>query len=167
MGGVTGPVKSSGEEESGPWKESDVTLPPLPQAKNLIEISLRNRTTSRFFVDGSSLTIGKDNVVRFPLVIRSSEGVDNTSYVGLKCRGREWKTYAIAEGRRWRPIADPQWKPLLVVSYNDYQGTLAEDYMCAASIFSPRPVGSREYILRTLRTPPQIDHETGRKVFTN
>jgi hypothetical protein len=163
-GGATGPVKESADD--APWKESEAELPPLPSNKDLVEFRLRNPSTSRFFVDGSTLTVGKDRVVRFAVVIRSSEGVDNTSYAGLKCRGREWKTYAYAAERNWRRVADPQWKPIPNLSYNNYQFTLAEDYMCTDSMFTGGPIGSPKLIVRTLRTPPRIDHETGRADYS-
>lgn len=162
--GVTGPVKQT--EDDAPWKESETALPPLPQSKDLIEFTLRNRSTSRFFVDGSTLTVGKDRVVRFALVIRSSEGVDNTSYAGVKCRGREWKTYAVAADRAWRPIADPQWKRIPNLSYNNYQFTLSEDYMCTESMFTGSPVGSAKFIVRSLRSPPRLDATVGRKDYS-
>jgi hypothetical protein len=164
MGGVTGPTKQT--EEDVVWKESETELPPLPQKKDLIEFTLRNPSTGKFFVDGSTLTVGKDRVVRFALVIRSSEGVDNASFAGLKCRGREWKTYAYSADRDWRRVADPQWKPIPNLGYNNYQFTLAQDYMCTDSMFTGGPVGSAKFIVRTLRSPPRLDATVGRKDYS-
>jgi hypothetical protein len=164
MGGVSGPVKETAED--APWKESETELPPLPQKQDLIEFRLRNPSAGRFFVDGSTLAVGKDRVIRFSLVIRSSEGVDNASFVGLKCRGREWKTYAYAADRGWRRVADPQWKPIPNLSYNNYQFTLSEDYMCTDSVFTGGPVGSTKFIVRTLRSPPRLDNTTGQRDYS-
>jgi hypothetical protein len=161
-GGVSGPVK-----EEGPWQEAETEPPPFPKDKDLIEFALRNRTTSRFFVDGSTLSVGKDRVVRFSLVIRSSEGANNASFVGLKCRGREWKDYAYGrEDGTWKRVDDPQWKAIPSLSFNDYQRTLADDYICTEGLFSSGPVGSAKFIVRTLKSPPTLDAQAGRRDYS-
>jgi hypothetical protein len=159
-----GPVK---QQEEGPWREAEVALPAFPKASDLIEFRLRNRTTSRFFVDGSTLTVDPDRVVRFSLVIRSSEGVDNVRFSGLKCRGREWKDYAYGRpDGTWAPTRNAQWKSIPELEFNDYQRSLAEGYVCTEGLFSGGPAGSAKFIVRTLKSPPKFDTQVGRKDYS-
>jgi hypothetical protein len=163
-GTPSGPVK---QQDEGPWREAEVAPPPFPKRQDLIEFKPRHRTNSRFFVDGSTLTVEPDRVVRFALVIRSSGGVDNVSFAGLKCRGREWKDYAYgrADGT-WARNESAQWKPIPDLAFNDYQRSLADDYVCTQGLFSSGPVGSAKFIVRTLKSPPQLDSQAGRKDYS-
>jgi len=159
-GGPSGPLK---QQDEGPWQEAEVPLPALPKSKDLIEIKMRGVTANRFFVDGSTLSVEPDRVVRFALVIRSREGVDNVRFSGLKCRGREWKDYAYGRGDgTWARNESAQWRRIQQLDYNDYQLTLAEDYMCTQGLFTGGPVGSAKFIVRTLKSPPRLDSQAGR-----
>jgi len=62
----------TGAPDEGTWKEEDLKLPPYPQDKNLLSFTLTGApTANRFYVDGTSLSIGSDKVIRFVLVIRT------------------------------------------------------------------------------------------------
>lgn len=161
-GGVTGPAP-----EEKPFQEVEVPLPPFPKDKDLIEFYARNRSPNRFFVDGSTLTVDTDRVVRLALVIRSSEGVNNVSYVGVKCKMREWKTYAYgrADGT-WMKNERAEWKRIVVLPYNDYASSLADDYLCTDAFFTAGPVGSAKFIVRSLKSPPTSDARVGRKDYS-
>jgi hypothetical protein len=164
-GTPSGPVKQHDDE--GLFQEAEVALPAFPKQKDLIEIKTRGVTTSRFFVDGSTLTVEPDRTVRFTLVIRSRAGVDNVRYSALKCRGREWKDYAYgrADGT-WTRNENAQWRRIQQLDFNDYQLSLSEDYVCTEGLFSGGPVGNAKFIVRTLKSPPALDAQVGRKDYS-
>lgn len=160
----TGPVQ---RREEGPQTELEVAPPAFPKRKDLIEFKPRGITNNRFFIDGSTLTVDTDRIVRFALVIRSSEGVDNVRYSGLKCRGREWKDYAYgrADGT-WGLNETAQWRTIQQLDFNNYQQTLSEDYLCTEGLFTGGPAGSAKFIVRVLKSPPTLDAQAGRKDYS-
>jgi hypothetical protein len=108
-------------------------LPAFPRNENLTEFTVSPPSGFRFFVDRTSISVGKDRIVRFVLVARSPSGVDNISYEGINCREREYRIYAVgrADGSwvsrpgEWRAIAQ---------SPQPGQGTLQREYFCPGGI---------------------------------
>jgi hypothetical protein len=150
--GDSGPIAMP---EEAPWKEADITLPPYPRDQDLISFEPTGQTTNRFYVDGSSLSVDPDKVVRFSLVIRSPEGTRTVSYSGVNCRAGEWKDYAYGlDADRWERIAEPKWRPLRNLSFNNHQYTLATEFLCYGGVFSGGPRGDARSIVRRLRNPP-------------
>jgi hypothetical protein len=138
-----------------PWKEDEVTLPPYPKKGDLIEFYPTNRTDNRYFVDGTSLTVGKDGVVRFPLVIRSRAGVDNLSYAGVHCKTMQWKSYAYGgQSGQWVAAKSPGWSRITEKDWNNYQATLANDFFCYGGWASGGVNGNAKHLVRLLRNPP-------------
>lgn len=148
--------------EEGPWKEAEVALPPFPQDSDLIEFQPTGLTRFKFFIDGSSLSVGPDAVIRFSLVIRSPEGARTVSYSGVRCKSREWKDFAYGRGTRWEPNSDPAWRPIIELNSNNYQYTLASDYFCFGGVFSAGPKGSAKTIVRGLKYPTAPDTRSPR-----
>ena len=70
-----GPLPGVPEEQ--PWVEASVPPPPYPSDADLVEFSLKGQIDNRYFIDTSSLTMGPDRVVRFALVIRTEQDVEN------------------------------------------------------------------------------------------
>jgi hypothetical protein len=154
--GDSGPNKVP---EEGPWKESEAALPPYPRDQDLIRFEPTGQTTNRFYVDGSSLTIGPDKVVRFALVIRSAEGASTVSYSGVNCRPGEWKDYAFGrDGQRWERDANPQWRTIEDKRINNYQHTLAAQYFCTFGLFTGGPMGDAKMLVRNLKYPQPVDN---------
>jgi hypothetical protein len=144
--------------EEAPWKEADITLPPYPRDQDLILFEPRGQTTNRFYVDGSSLTVDPDRVIRFSLVIRSAEGARTVSYSGVNCKTAGWKDYAFGpDGDRWERVADPQWREIRDQQMNNHQYTLASEFFCYGGIFSGGPTGDAKSIVRHLKHPPTPD----------
>ena len=145
--------------DEGPWKESAVQPPPYPRDADLIEFKLTGpRTPTRFFVDGPSLWIGPDEVIRFALVIRSSEGATTASFSGLRCATKEWKDYAF--GRRdatWASVEDPKWQPIRHANYNNFQETLYDDYFCYGGYTGGGIMGDAKTLINRLRYAPVRD----------
>jgi hypothetical protein len=145
--------------DEGPWKEAEITLPPYPRDQDLIRFEPTGQTTNRFYVDGASLTVDPDKVVRFALVIRSLEGATTVTYSGVKCRPGEWKDYAFGrDGRRWERDADPQWHEIEDKRINNYEHTLAREYFCTFGAFSGGPMGDAKMLVRNLKDPRPVDN---------
>ncbi len=140
----------SGGFLSNEWKEEAPQFPKPPLDKDLVEFKPRGRTLSAFFVDGPSLGVGGDAVVRFSLVIRNPAGGRQVMYVGVRCKTHEWKTYGgLRPEGRWNEFADPQWHRILSKGYNDYEQTLVQDYLCTGN----SPAADARALLAGLRLP--------------
>jgi hypothetical protein len=119
--------------------------PAFPRRENLVEIAVRGATDFRFYVDGATLGVG-DGVVRYVLVARSPEGVENVSFEAIRCATAEYRVYALGRADRtwggragaWRPVAErPQ----------PWHTALQRDYFCPQR----RPILSAEEGLLALR----------------
>ena len=96
--------------------EEEITPPAYPQAANLVAVRLTDADGFRFYIDRSTLAVGKDGVVRYVLVARSSEGAQNTTYEGIRCESAENRVFAVGQSdgtwvtarSAWRPISAPR-----------------------------------------------------------
>jgi hypothetical protein len=147
-----------------PFQESQVAPPPYPLDSDLIEFTLTGRTSNRFYIDGSSLSIGPDEVIRFVLVVRSPAQVSNVSYSGMRCDSREWKDYAFAgRERSWRIDEQARWRPIHQRDLNNYQQTLFKEFFCFGGIMTGGPAGSAKAIVNSLKYPRAQDPHVPRK----
>jgi len=151
-----GPLPGVPEEK--PFVEENVPPPPFPVQSNLIEFKPRNLTSNRFFIDGSTLSVAKDKVVRFVLVVRTPEGASNTTFSGMRCRERDWKDYAYARAdHTWAVAKDADWRPIQELSFNNYKSTLYEDLFCTHGVLSTEPAGDSQKLVKLLKKPPIAD----------
>jgi len=89
--------------EEREFKEGDLQLPAYPKKEALIEFRISDPGSFRYFVDPAAISIGKDEVVRYTLVVRSSSGVDNVSYEGMRCSSGSYKVFAYGNDGKWSP----------------------------------------------------------------
>ena len=117
-------------------------LPPPPRREALLEFSVGPGGDFRFFVDGDTLEPGKDGVVRYVLVVRSTAGAENVSFEGLRCATGESRRYAI--GR-----ADGSWggRPGEWMAAQPWQRVLGRQYFCPRGM----PIRDRAEGVRALR----------------
>ncbi|MES9906732.1 MAG: CNP1-like family protein, partial [Sedimenticola sp.] len=103
----------------------------------------------RYYIDSRSLSYNPiDGVVRYTLVIRSSKGGENVAFEGMRCNAREYKVYALGNGRgKLRPHPNPRWKMIAETGYTRYRTDLARNYLCSAKLETM----DREQILRNIR----------------
>jgi hypothetical protein len=147
-----------GVPEEKPFVEADIAPPPYPADSTLIEFALSGQTSNRFYIDGSSLTVDQDKVVRFILVIRTPGDVNNVRFSGLRCSTREWKDYAIARAdHTWVLDKDPSWQWIQNTNFNNYQRTLYHDFFCINGVVSSGPVGDAKKLVKLLKNPPRRD----------
>ncbi len=128
-------VLMGGREENfdnkKPWAEAEYQLPPVPDPKNLVPISVSNLTDNQFAVDVRSVTFGSDEVVRYTLVVSSSRGARNVSYEGMRCATGERRIYALGRSDgSWSKARSSQWQRITDSNLNRHHAALFKDYFC-------------------------------------
>jgi len=117
--------------EETPWKESALALPVYPQASNLMEFYVGPTEHNRFLVDGSTISVGGDGVIRYVVVIKTSGGASNVSFEGIRCTTHEFKVYALGgPDWQWTKIAAPKWQVIENKLINQYRAILNRDLLC-------------------------------------
>ena len=136
------------ERNARGWREREVVLPAPPRRENLVEFFVSATTTFRFFIDARSITTGDDGVVRYTLVARSAEGVENISYEGIRCEEKGYRIYAAGAREGWTRIEAP-WRKIEPRSIQRWRNALQREYFCPEGF----PVRSAEEGVRALRSP--------------
>jgi hypothetical protein len=131
-----------------PWEEIERQLPAAPKPETLLPFFVSAATDNRFFVDGPSIGIGPDGVVRYALLIKSPSGSANLTFEGMRCTSRERKLYAIgrADGS-WARARNPRWEPIRYEALNRPHHVLFEDFFCPDG----KPVPTPEKAIEALR----------------
>ena len=118
-------------EEEAPWKEAETELPAFPQDANLLEFYVSAVATNTYLIDGSTLAVGTDGVVRYALVVKTSGGAKNISLEGIHCKERTWKTYATGRSDgTWAKARLSEWRPIENKPVNRHHASLSRDYFC-------------------------------------
>ena len=128
------PVVVPDEPEKPEWVEESVTPPDYPQDEDLIPVEMA-ASSNKFFVDGKSLNLGADGVIRYTMLIRSSGGALNVTYEGLRCETREKKLYAL--GRKdgtWSAARSSKWALVTDSGSRTYQTALMKDFFCPQQV---------------------------------
>ena len=118
------------EQERRNPNEDEVRLPPYPKEGDLLEFSAGRRTPFRFFIDAASLSVGRDNIVRYAVVARSPSGVANVFYEGMRCGTGQYKTYAQGIDGKWEPRRDVDWRSVEPRNTEHWRGVLRWDFFC-------------------------------------
>ncbi|MFA7270965.1 MAG: CNP1-like family protein [Sterolibacterium sp.] len=115
-------------EEEKKWVELEARLPDYPHAQNLIEFDAGAATSNRYYVDGSTLSVGEDGVVRYVVVVKTSGGATNVNYEGIRCGAKERKLYAFGRSdNMWGKSRTQAWQSIRPGSY---QAVLYKEYFC-------------------------------------
>jgi CNP1-like family protein len=145
------------DREKKPWSEMQAQIPPYPKDANLIAFEAGGASPHKFYIDGNSISIGEDGVVRYTLVIRAAGGATNVSFEGIRCSMREHKIYAIGQNDgTWSRPRNPQWRRIEYQQVNRQYGVLYSDFFCA----SKKPVknvGEAVRLLKYPQSPPLSD----------
>lgn len=119
-------------EEEKKWVEQEARLPEYPKEQNLIEFDVGPASRNRHYVDGSTLSVGGDGVVRYAIVIKTSGGSTNVHFEGIRCHTLERKLYAFGRGDgNWVRSRVQEWQP---VRPGSYQAVLSREYFCPKRI---------------------------------
>lgn len=116
--------------------------PAYPQAANLVAVRLPDADGFRFFIDRSTLAVGKDGVVRYVLVARSSEGAQNVTFEGLRCESAENRVLAVGQPHGTWTAARSGWRAISAPRHL----ALYRDFFCPQG----QPVGSSAEAVRAL-----------------
>lgn len=136
------------------WQEAAVEFPAFPRHEDLLAFYVSAATDNRFFVDGSTLSIGGDGVVRYVLVIEAAGGARNVSFEGMRCETRERRIYA--SGRvdgTWSRSRNDEWKKIPSLAANRHHAALYFDYFCPGGSV----VGSVDEVRDALRRGGKVD----------
>lgn len=130
------------------WQESTVILPAAPIKENLLAFNPNASGTMKFAIDAKSLTVEKDEVVRYTLVITSTAGASNVSYEGIRCKTMEKKAYAFGQADgNWSVAKRDAWDAIADGRLNRQHITLAQDFFCDGS----RVAGKAQNIIERIR----------------
>ena len=128
-------TNDAGEEQERDWKEVALVLPAAPLAENLLPFYVSPTATQKFAVDGKSIVVGKDGVVRFTLVAVAAGGAKNISFEGIRCDVLQRRVYAFgrADGS-WARSRVERWEPIQANSRNRQHAELASDFLCTGHV---------------------------------
>ena len=102
VGFAWAPASAQLRDEDPDWMENEV--PPAPEfdRKRLIRYEVPVGRDMEFGVDPTTITIGKDGVIRYVVVASSQSGSVNAMFEAVRCTTGQFKTYA-------RRTADSAW----------------------------------------------------------
>jgi len=152
VGGCSGPGLQSDWERahlSETVQEEAVAPPRYPRAADLLAIDVPGSAGFRFFVDGASVAVGRDRVVRYALVARSAQGAQNVTYEGIRCDSREYRIYAVGHGDGTWGGSPTAWQTLRGSAVAPARRALEHSYFCADAL----PVRDTGEALAALRSP--------------
>ena len=139
--------------EEKPWVEEQTVLPAFPKPENLIEFEVGPTEHNRFFIDGSTISIGNDGVVRYVLVLKTSGGATNVSLEAMRCGTRELKLFAVGRSDgTWDKIQNPQWRLIENKLINHHHAILSRDFLCPAG-HTPRDAADAQAGFRRGKHP--------------
>jgi hypothetical protein len=117
------------------WNEVEVKIPNAPPSKQLKPFFVSINTTLTFALDAESIELGKDDVLRYIIVITSPSGARQVSYEGIRCEKYEWRLYGnLQSDGQWRKNPGSKWQLIMPNSYNRYHSALVKDAFCENSI---------------------------------
>lgn len=119
------------EEDTTAWEEIAASLPPYPKNENLVPFEVSSATANKYMIDVVSLSVGKDGVVRYTVVVESPRGARTISFEGLRCDTAERKIYAFGQADgKWTENKRAAWEGIKTRSLLSYHKPLYEDFFC-------------------------------------
>ena len=117
------------------WEETQVKIPTAPPSKDLKPFYVSPNTPLTFAIDANSIAFGKDEVIRYVIVITSPAGAKQVTYEGIRCETHEWRLYAtMQKDDQWVKTPNSRWQAVRSNSYNRYHSALIQDAFCENSI---------------------------------
>jgi CNP1-like family len=112
-------------------QEQDFQFPEITQLKDWAPIKFHQEVkTNHYYLSLDSLTVGKDNIVRYVItVVPKAGGNKNTLFEGIDCKTNQYRTYAWGNADNgWTKNSKVTWKMLTKNQHNAWQGSLSEDF---------------------------------------
>lgn len=129
----TGAAEQEQDEDDFPrqWQELEVQFPKPPVRENLLPLYVSAATDNKFYIDGSTLSVGTDQVIRYVMVVETPGGVRNVTFEGMRC---EWKSRRIYGSGRpdgsWSKARNSEWVRILDAYANRQHAALFLEYFC-------------------------------------
>lgn len=124
-----------GDDETSPWLEADVSLPPSSKPVRPIRLDMGNVADNTFAVDAATIVVGKDGVIRFTTIVSSPNGATTITFEGIRCDSRERRKYAYgrADGT-WSPARNARWTKIEARTINAYDNLLFREFFCPIGV---------------------------------
>lgn len=146
-------AKNDFDEEEKPWVEAEVQLPVFPESQNLIPFTVGAISDTRFLIDGDSLSVESDGVIRYTLIVISSAGAQNISFEGVRCSTVERRSYAFGRSdKTWSKARSNQWTKIRGNTNNHFV-ELYTNYFCTIGM---PIIASGDDARRVLRNGGQV-----------
>ena len=129
----TGDPLQSGLDPFAPmvFKEGTTAMPSSPpNPDTLIPFYVSERTIFKFKIDTESISIGKDGVTRYIVVMTNPSGEEQAQYEGIRCESFQWRLYGNLENGTWRENPLSSWREIQSKVPNRYQAALARGAFC-------------------------------------
>lgn len=112
------------------WQEIEAPLPAYPRQEDLLRFFVSAASNFDFFIDGASLSVGKDGVVRYVLMARSAEGAENVSFEGIRCSTSQVRIYATGTAQRGWTRSAGTWRAIASRSVQRWHNALRDEFFC-------------------------------------
>ncbi|WP_150427254.1 CNP1-like family protein [Dechloromonas sp. CZR5] len=148
---LAGNAADEQEEDGVPrqWQELDVQFPAPPAKGALIPLYVSAATDNRFYIDGSSLSVGADQVIRYVMVVETPGGARNVTYEGMRCESKSRRIYG--SGRldgTWSKARNSDWVRILDAYANRQHAALFLEYFCPFGNSVRTAAEARDALLR-------------------
>ena len=158
LGAPPGTPDNSNIPDVPEWKEVDAPPPPPLRTTGLIPIDVAGSGALRFAVDPASISIGKDDVVRYVVVASSRTGTVNGLYEGIRCGSGQVKVYARHNpDTGWVPASNSDWQDVFKVANSRHSLAIARSGVCQENA----PNVSATQIIQDLKAPIDRRFERG------
>jgi hypothetical protein len=127
--------RSAADAATAKSVDAEVTLPAAPQSASLIEFYVSAAATNHFFIDGATLAVTDDGVVRYVLVVKTAGGATNVTFEGMRCNTGEYRIFASghADGT-WTKSRSETWRPIENKMVNRHHAALSREFFCVDGI---------------------------------
>lgn len=131
-------INNTNVPDAQPWQEDQgPVVAPAFTRDHLLPLDMPPHVTLKAWIDPDTLTLGKDGVVRYVVVMTNISGTSMASYEGIRCETREVKTYARqSSSGEWRPLAEPVWRSLNATMPSHHALAFAQQAACKEALSS-------------------------------
>lgn len=142
-------AEEEGDEELKPWQEIEVPFPPPPLPGNRLPLYVSAATANKFYIDGASLSVGADGVIRYVMIVEAPGGGRNVTFEGMRCEARGRRIYA--SGRldgTWSKARKSEWVRIQDAYANRQHAALFLEYFCPNGVSVRSAAEARDALVR-------------------
>jgi hypothetical protein len=131
------------------WQELEVQFPKTPVRENLLPLYVSAATDNKFYIDGSSLSVGADQVIRYVMVVETPGGARNVTFEGMRCESRSRRIYGAGRmDGSWSKARNSDWIRILDAYANRQHAALFLEYFCPFGNSVRTAAEAREALVR-------------------